>query len=142
MPEVRLPDGTAVRASSLANRQAVNSECDFGLYLDPAWKPDWPAASIEWPDFGLPASPEQAYGQIIDAYHRARSGQLIEVGCLGGLGRTGTVLACFCVLAGLDAPSAIEWVRCGYDRRAIETAEQEQWVAWFASRVAEGEREE
>jgi len=142
MPEVRLPDGNAVRASSLADRQTVDSKRDFGLYLDPAWKPDWPAASIDWPDFGLPASPEQASRQIVDAYLRVRSGQRVEVGCLGGLGRTGTALACFCVLAGLDAPSAIAWVRSSYDRRAIETAAQEQWVAWFASQVAEGGREE
>lgn len=142
MPGVRLPDGTTVRASSISDRQAADPWRDFGLYLDAAWKPDWPAGTIDWPDFRLPACPDHALNQIVSTYERVRSGERIEVGCLGGLGRTGTVLACFCVLSGLDAPSAIEWVRTGYDRRAIETAEQEQWVAWFASRVAEGVREE
>jgi hypothetical protein len=35
------------------------------------------------------------------------------------------------VLAGLDAPGAVAWVRRSYRAEAIETADQEQWVAWF-----------
>lgn len=142
MPEVRLPDGTVVLASAITDRQPDNRKPDFGLYLDPAWKPEWPAALIEWPDFGLPSRPDDAHRIIVAAYRRAQAGERVEIGCLGGLGRTGTVLACFAVLCGLDPAPAVEWVRTGYDRRAIETAEQEQWVAWFASRMAEGESEE
>ncbi|CAN5473594.1 protein-tyrosine phosphatase family protein [soil metagenome] len=141
MPEVRLPDGTDVIASAIADRQPDNRKLDFGLYLDPAWEPEWPAALIEWPDFGLPSFPDDAHRKIVGAFRRARAGERVEVGCLGGLGRTGTVLACFAVLCGLDPAPAVEWVRTGYDRRAIETAGQEQWVAWFAARMAEGESE-
>ena len=35
------------------------------------------------------------------------------------------------VLGGLDAPAAITWVRQNYQVEAVETAEQENWVAWF-----------
>ena len=136
---LEFPDGTRVRGSSLARRDSNATWRDFGLYCDPAWRPDWPAVVIDWPDFGLPTSDEQALLSIVDTYRRARSGERVEVGCLGGLGRTGTVLACFAVLGGLAPAAAVVWVRRHYDSRAIETAAQEAWVAWFAGRLAAGD---
>ena len=122
-----------MRASSLADRGA--NECDFGLYLDPRWEPTWPAALIQWQDFGVPAEPEVAARQITSAFARARSGERVEVGCVGGLGRTGTVLACMAVLAGTLTSEAVSWVRSNYDVRAVETEEQEAWVEWFAAQA-------
>ena len=58
---------------------------------------------------------------------------MIEVGCAGGLGRTGTVLACMAVLAGVPAPDAVSWVRRNYRVGAVETPEQERWIDWFAA---------
>jgi protein-tyrosine phosphatase len=49
-----------------------------------------------------------------------------------GSGRTGTVLACMAVLAGVPPPEAVEWVRANYRPEAVETVEQEAWVRWFA----------
>ena len=63
---------------------------------------------------------------------RAKDGQVVEVGCLGGLGRTGTVLACMAVLGGVEPLDAVAWVRENYRSGAIETPEQESWVDWFA----------
>ena len=57
----------------------------------------------------------------------------VEIGCLGGLGRTGTVLACMAVLAGVDPLDAVPWVRENYRSGAIETPDQESWVGWFAT---------
>jgi len=131
LPEVRFPDGTHVRASPLRDRAAA--ECDFGLYMDARWAPTWPGALIDWQDFGLPRDPATAAATIRDAYARARSGERVEVGCAGGLGRTGTVLACMAVLAGVPPDDAVAWVRRNYDIRSIETPEQEEWVGWFAA---------
>jgi hypothetical protein len=100
--------------------------------LDARWAPTWPADVIAWPDFGLPVQPEVAAGQITAAFRRARRGELVEVGCLGGSGRTGTVLACMAVLAGVPPAEAVPWVREAYRREAVETADQEAWVQWFA----------
>ena len=61
----------------------------------------------------------------------------MEVGCLGGSGRTGTVLACMAVLAGVPPPEAVPWVRETYRREAVETADQEAWVQWFAGWAAD-----
>jgi hypothetical protein len=131
--DVTLPDGTRIRASPLAERNADDPERSFGLYLDEAWAPSWEAELVEWPDFGVPAQPELAAAQIRRAFTRARAGELVEIGCRGGLGRTGTVLACLAVLAGLGPEDAVAWVRDEYDGRAVETPEQERWVRWFAT---------
>jgi hypothetical protein len=133
LPEVRFPDGTTVRASPLSERGAA--ECDFGLYLDARWDPSWPAELIEWQDFGVPRDPEAAARQVRAAFARAQSGERVEVGCVGGLGRTGTVLACMAVLAGTPPAEAVAWVRSNYDVRAVETEEQAAWVAWFAAQT-------
>jgi len=46
------------------------------------------------------------------------------------------VLACMAVLAGVPAPEAVSWVRAAYRREAVETADQEAWVEWFAGWAA------
>ena len=130
---VVFPDGTAVEACGLRARRQENPERDFGLYMDPGWAPTWPAELIEWEDFGLPADTDHASAQIHAAFERARGGEHVEIGCAGGLGRTGTVLACMATLAGVPAADAVEWVRANYDRRAVETPGQEAFVQTFAS---------
>jgi hypothetical protein len=129
---VVFPDGARVRASSISDRRDDDPDRAFGLYADPHWEPTWPAEVISWRDFGLPENPEVAARQIASAYDRARRGELIEVGCLGGRGRTGTVFACMAVLAGVPSADAVAWVRAAYRPEAVETAEQEAWVQWFA----------
>lgn len=129
---VTFPDGSRVRASSLADRRVDDPERAYGLYLDERWAPTWPADVIAWPDFGVPADPDVAAREITDAFLRARRGELVEVGCLGGSGRTGTVLACMAVLAGVQPEEAVPWVRAAYRPEAVETPEQEAWVQWFA----------
>jgi hypothetical protein len=136
--DVVFPDGTGVRASSLSDRVEHDPTRSCGLYLDMRWLPTWPAEVVEWPDYGLPADPERAADQIVAAFARARRGDVVEVGCVGGLGRTGTVLACMAVLAGVPPASAVDWVRRAYNPAAVETMAQEQWVRGFADRVSGG----
>lgn len=135
--EIRFPDRTIVRACGVASRTDNASWREFGLYLDAAWKPEWPAVILEWPDFGIPASREDAEQQIKHAFELAREGKNVEIGCLGGIGRTGTVLACMAVLAGVPANEAVAWVRHNYSSYAVEEPEQEEWVLQFAARDRE-----
>jgi len=132
MPLITYPDGTKIRASPISERRDDDSERDYGLYCDAQWNPTWPATVIDWPDFGLPSDPNAAATDIAAAFDRARLGELVEVGCLGGRGRTGTVLACMAVLAGVPGDEAVAWIRQAYRREAVETPEQEEWVLWFA----------
>lgn len=129
--EVRFPNGTTVRASGIRERVVDDPARDFGLYLDAAWAPSWPAAMIDWPDFGVPADGDAAASAIRAAFERARAGERVEVGCRAGLGRTGTVLACMAILAGVATDEAVAWVRTAYRPDAVETLEQEAWVRWF-----------
>jgi hypothetical protein len=128
---VVFPDGSRIRASSLVERRAEDPDRGYGLYADARWEPSWPADVIAWRDLGVPEDREIAARQIVDAFARARRGELVEVGCLGGIGRTGTVLACMAVLAGIPPAGAVAWVRASYRPDAVETAEQEEWVLWF-----------
>jgi len=132
---VEFPDGTIVTASPLAARQEHSEGRDFGLYMDSSWAPTWEADVIEWPDFGLPVDPERAADQIVAAFALAKEGKGVEIGCIGGLGRTGTVLACMAILAGIPGSDAVGWVRTYYNENAIETEDQESWVRWFSQRV-------
>jgi len=136
MADVRLPDGTLVTARALLERRVDDPSRDYGLYMDARWAPSWASTLIDWQDFGLPTDWHQAVAQIRSAFRRAHSGQHLEVGCAGGIGRTGTVLACMAVLAGEAGEDAVAWVREHYRSNAVETTEQERWVRWFADQVS------
>jgi len=42
------------------------------------------------------------------AWARARAGDLVEVGCQAGLGRTGTAIACMEILSGVEPIQAVD----------------------------------
>jgi hypothetical protein len=48
------------------------------------------------------------------------------------LGRTGTLLGCLAIVAGVHAADAVEWVRGHYDARAVETVDQVEMIARFS----------
>jgi len=133
---VRFPGGTTVDAVGIRDRCPDMPDRDYGFYLDASWAPTWNADVIEWEDYALPAEPEATAEAIRDAFRRAERSQRVEVGCIGGRGRTGTVLACMAILAGIAPGQAVQWVREHYDSAAIETPEQEEWVLWFAGHVS------
>jgi protein-tyrosine phosphatase len=101
---------------------------DFGLYLDRRWRPPWPHARLDWPDFGVPDDAGALLAALRDVHDRAAAGERVEIGCLGGHGRTGTALAALAVLGGHPADDAVAWVRASYCARAVETPEQEAFV--------------
>lgn len=135
---VRLPDGTQVRGRGLRNPAPAGPHPDHGLYLgsgrlrerhDPALT--WPHQWIDWPDFRLPRDGEAAVRLIRELHDLAASGQRVEVACGGGVGRTGTVVACLAVLAGVPPQQAVAWARAHYHPRAVETPWQRRWVLRF-----------
>jgi protein-tyrosine phosphatase len=77
----------------------------------------------------VPANTEAVVEALKTVLERARSGQDIEIGCLGGHGRTGTALACLAVLTGHPALDAVAWVRSSYCTKAVETPGQEAFIA-------------
>jgi hypothetical protein len=130
---VTFPDGTRVLASGWLARSDSETFPDFGLYLDPSWTPAWPHALLDWPDFGVPNDAQAATQAIREAFDRAQAGERVEVACVGGHGRTGTVLACMAVLAGIPAEQAVAWVRANYCVRAVQEPSQQYWMERWAS---------
>lgn len=136
---VKLPDDTAVYAQGrlgLIPSDRIRTP-DYAVYLDERWAADpdvtWPFRMIDWPDFGVPENESELFDAIVEIHARAKVGEVVEIACYGGLGRTGTVLSCLAVCAGVPASDAVEWVRSNYDRRAVETEEQQQLVEAFAT---------
>ncbi|MFB4296499.1 protein phosphatase [Actinomadura sp. NTSP31] len=79
----------------------------------------------------LPRDKERAVALIRDLHARAGAGERVEVACGGGVGRTGTVIACLAVLSGVPAERAVAWTRENYHRKAVETPWQRRWVLRF-----------
>lgn len=135
---IRLPDGGWVRGRGLRNPDPAGAAPDRGLYLGGGRmrrrhdsRLTWPHEWIDWPDFLLPRDRDQAIRLIRDLSEWTRTGERVEVACGGGVGRTGTVIACLAILAGVPAAEAVAWARTHYHPRAVETPWQRRWVERF-----------
>jgi protein-tyrosine phosphatase len=83
----------------------------------------------------VPTATDVAVAEIRSAFERARRGETIEVACIGGHGRTGTVLACMAVIAGVPVEQAVSWVRSVYCVRAVQEPSQQYWVEHRAAPI-------
>jgi protein-tyrosine phosphatase len=127
-----LPSGRLVRGRGLRSPLPAGELPEFGVYLLGAEPPpvEWESRWLRWPDFGLPADRDLAVSTLAETWRRAAD-QRVEVACAGGLGRTGTALACLAVLDGIPGEEAVAFIRDHYNRRAVETVWQRRYVVRF-----------
>lgn len=126
-----LPSGRLIRGRSL--RELPSGPLpEFALYLaaQPVAPVEWESRWLRWPDFRLPADPVATADALREAWDRACT-ERVEIACAGGLGRTGTALACLAVLDGVPPGEAVAFVRERYARRAVETPWQRRFVRRF-----------
>jgi protein-tyrosine phosphatase len=84
-----------------------------------------------WPDFGVVTI--EAATLIVKWVREAwKGGDVVEVGCIGGHGRTGTMAALLCVSEGMGWRDAMQYVRKTYCDKAIENNAQEAMVQEYA----------
>jgi len=125
--------------------EAQAKPADISLYFDTAWigkwdvvwgteRPPWmPKLAVQlyqiyWPDMGV-MDIQRLLPLLKWTGEQIVAGKRIEIGCMGGHGRTGTFLACLMVVFGWDGKEAIKEVRRQYCDSAIETPAQEKLIA-------------
>lgn len=128
MDPVPLLNGITLYASAAhSTREDDEIRPDYGCYFDAIWKPDCIAFYAHWQDFGLPTLPLETFIEFLELVLEYAEGYAVEVGCIGGHGRTGTALACMAVLAGDTPMTAVERIRDLYCDKCVETKQQE-WL--------------
>ncbi len=114
---VPLPDGVVVRGRGRREPLPTGPPPTFGLCLgrdDGGFRPGWRLEWVDWPDFRAPRDPTAAADAIVRTHELAHAGERVEITCGGGTGRTGTVIACLALLAGVPADDAVAWTRAHY----------------------------
>jgi protein-tyrosine phosphatase len=105
-------------------------------------KPDvwrWPFVLVGWPDRGVIAT-EVAVDIVQYMLAQLKAGLVIDTGCAGAHGRTGTLLAMLLIEAeGLDPEAAIIAVRQRHCHKAIESDVQVRAIFNFAGKFATAE---
>ena len=131
---VTLPSGRTVRGRGLRGRVPPGQQPEFGLYLLGRRPPlvPWDSNWVFTADFWVPRDLARFRSALAEAWDRAGS-QRVEVACRGGIGRTGTALACLAVLDGVPAAEAVDWVRARYRPHAVETPVQKRFVRAFTA---------
>lgn len=130
-----LPSGRLVRGRGLRAGSVSGPVPEFGVYLLGSAPPSttWPQRWVRWPDFRLPTDRADFTEAARELLERAAT-ERVEVACTGGVGRTGTALACLAILDGIPPREAVAYVREHYDRRAVETPWQRRFVRRFGPR--------
>ncbi|QCB93537.1 protein-tyrosine phosphatase family protein [Cellulomonas shaoxiangyii] len=131
---VTFPSGARIRGRRVRDFRDMTTLPDLAVILSgtrPRHRIGTDTRWIRWPDFWLPVRPADARA-VLDEARAAASTSRVDVACRGGVGRTGTALACIAVLDGVPASAAVQLVRRQYDARAIETPWQRRYVAQLA----------
>ncbi len=121
---------------------------DIGFYFDPKWATtilSSPGARLPfvratkakgviifpWEDWGVPENAAILRRALRWLLQQVGDGKVVEVGCMGGHGRTGTALACLLILQGLNAKRALRRVWDEYCQEAIESQKQIDFIKAF-----------
>lgn len=136
-PDLALGGGTLIGGN--CHHHERHKDVDLYVALDgvmahPLFDPGkTPARCIYYPitNMSVPQRPDK-FKALIDMLVAAlAAGDRIHVGCIGGHGRTGMVVAAVVARLGIAGPEndAIGWTREHYCQKAVETKAQEGFLA-------------
>jgi len=134
-PTLKLGGGELVGASCNAPRKGfdIYVGLDWGMHRESMNYPWEPKASevveIYFPirDGGIPKDVGQFKKMVVWLAEQLGTGKRVHIGCIGGHGRTGTLIAALVSHIHGDTKAG-EWVREHYCKQAIETAEQVKFL--------------
>ena len=101
-----------------------------------------PTINLPIQDFAVPDASQTSHVQnaVEQMLEAAIRGDIVYVGCLGGTGRTGMVLALALRELGYTGQEAIDYVRKHYKPHAIETWVQESYVQRYRPVLSKAKR--
>jgi protein-tyrosine phosphatase len=128
-------DLAALRAARIVRLVLLVDDAELQRWGDPAIVERAAAGGLTvvrhpMPDGGTPADIDDMVA-ILASVTSARAVGDVAVACMGGVGRSGLVVACALVAAGWDPRSAIVRVREVRHPSAVETQAQEDFVRKF-----------
>jgi protein-tyrosine phosphatase/nicotinamidase-related amidase/aminoglycoside phosphotransferase (APT) family kinase protein len=132
-------DLAQLRADGVTRLLCLLTDSELGWAGVPDLGPRAQAAGFTYRRLPVPDQGAPDVSDAIDLVRWCREGteqgEAVVVTCMGGLGRSGTVAACFLVAAGMPTEAAIAAVRAARGPRALETITQEDFVVMFASAI-------
>lgn len=138
-----LPSGVTMYATSEYDAwhkaNAARPVPDVSVYMTNGYEPKRMSYYLPWTDYGLPETPDE---DVLDAaailLAAAYQGKRAETGCMGGHGRTGSLLAIVVLLDDYESgrpvrsgPEAVAYVREHHCDQAVEGKRQADYIAWF-----------
>lgn len=160
----QLRNGETVYLSSRSGslKKDDRPEVTMGCYLDDTWmkarvmftsdfrpdnnfsqlfqENDYPYIVINWSDMGV--IPLTDFSEIVAwCMTQIKHGEQLDIACVGGHGRTGTLLAGILVFQNYTADEAIEKVRKDHCNKAIETIAQEQLIKQYYNALTKVRKE-
>lgn len=117
-------------SSPLVNDSHIHIGLDHSMALTARRFPWSPGTEFLYPITDMQAPNHlESFIKLVDyIIAELKTGKKIHIGCIGGHGRTGTVLAAV-VAKGLGITDAITWVRERYCVKAVESKSQVEFLA-------------
>ena len=140
--------GTLLASSVRGWSSDGGQQANAGIYLDHSWLSKLgmvghrilsagkhPATIMFWPDMGVPD--RQHFALALDWVNLYLSeGKAVEVACVGGHGRTGTLIACALREYGASLIDAVSTVRDLVCQQCVETVPQRDLIqSWERRRT-------
>jgi len=102
----------------------------------------WPFIAVDWPDRGI-VDVEVAERLVEFTIEQLQAGRMVDCGCAGSHGRTGTFLAMLLIdVEHLEPEEAIRQVRLRHCKRTIESPTQVRAIFGFGGHTVEWKKAE